>query len=228
MVNYKYDLPTASPLDDYPQWVGLVWAAINTHLDHPYAWSEEDAEQAQKYIDDLYSAIQLPPPSSGGGIVRLLSEGERATPIGAWEVTVPAASGVKQFRLVVTAQHEDTGERNIRVRFSDPTGSWFRQQTTRIYLVQWLNNKLSSNLDIMSVLPSIVDNSNESGVAVIDIYNPENDDRYKQFFVQATFKSRHVEIGGVWEQTQPITHLKLYTTGGDYSIGSTYRLYGFY
>lgn len=48
-----YPLPTASPLADISQWIGILLGAVDIHLDTPEAWEQSDWESAETYLEDL-------------------------------------------------------------------------------------------------------------------------------------------------------------------------------
>lgn len=52
-----YPKPTARPVDDFGQYIGLLLGAIDAELARPDAWSEDDRQDALYYIDDLKSYI---------------------------------------------------------------------------------------------------------------------------------------------------------------------------
>lgn len=54
-----YPVPTASPLDDIKQWVGLLLAAIDESLDRSDVWPEGEETTALGYVQDLKLWVSL-------------------------------------------------------------------------------------------------------------------------------------------------------------------------
>lgn len=50
---FRYPTPTASPLQDWRQYIPLLLAAVDESLDRVDVWEESDADSALGYIEDL-------------------------------------------------------------------------------------------------------------------------------------------------------------------------------
>lgn len=128
-----YPKPTARPVDDFGQYIGLLLGAIDAELARPAAWSEDDREDALYYIDDLKSYIlDLPERLAmtgeshltiwhnygevvgGNAIARTLSTSQ---PFGFYAAQSPAANN-DQFRHIV---YLDKGAWQIRMLYAKAT-----------------------------------------------------------------------------------------------------------
>lgn len=51
--DFRYDVPTASPLVDIAQYIPLLLAAVEAALDRPDVWPEGQEDIAMGYMEDL-------------------------------------------------------------------------------------------------------------------------------------------------------------------------------
>lgn len=66
MTHYNYPLPTASPYDDFLQYIPLLISAVQVELDRPEVWDDVDAAAAMAYMEELIAFLMLLDPTTGG------------------------------------------------------------------------------------------------------------------------------------------------------------------
>lgn len=61
MSEFRYPVPTASPYDDWQQWIPLLLSAVEAELDRPDVWPDDQADDALGLVEDLKAwLMELP------------------------------------------------------------------------------------------------------------------------------------------------------------------------
>jgi len=132
-------------------------------------------------------------------------------------------SGYRDLRLIVNAA--TSAEGNINIQVNGDTGSNYLQVNMRSYGGGSASTSAGTSTNIQSNYATGLQTSSRA-INTYDFLDSNATDKHKSILIRANHTDEIDAIAGRWASTSAITSILIASGGGNFTIGSTFALYG--